>query len=135
MVMHGMEATGSNALNAIENLALSGTVPVEIPEFTRILCLIAEENADSIRRELSSRLEKWKWSRLGIAERSILRLGAAEILYLPDIPPRVTINEYVEMAKSFAGENSPGLVNGILDKVAKAARKPDVQIGRSGKMS
>lgn len=59
----------------------------------------------------------WTLDRLGSAERSILRLGALELLYRDDIPPGVTIDEAVRLAKLFGDENAPSLVNGILDRL------------------
>jgi N utilization substance protein B len=60
-------------------------------------------------------------------ERALLKLGCAEILYFADIPPRVTINEYIELAKVFSNENAPPFINGILDKLVHKTGKPDMQ--------
>ncbi len=60
---------------------------------------------------------KWKLQRMPAVDRNILRLGIFELCHVPDIPPRVAINEAVELAKRFGDANSPGFVNGILDSV------------------
>ncbi|MEW5773720.1 MAG: transcription antitermination factor NusB [Thermodesulfobacteriota bacterium] len=62
----------------------------------------------------------WKIARIARIELTILRLALYEILHLPDVPPRVAINEAVELAKRFGDENSKNFVNGILDAVARA---------------
>jgi transcription antitermination factor NusB len=61
--------------------------------------------------------EHWRLSRMTIVDRNLLRVAVYELLYQPDIPPKVVINEAVEMAKRFGSEASGGFVNGILDQV------------------
>ena len=59
----------------------------------------------------------WKVSRMQIVDRNILRLGAYELLWLDDMPAKVTVNEAIELAKDFGDEEAAKFVNGILDKV------------------
>ena len=56
---------------------------------------------------------------MALVDRNILRLGVTEILFCPDIPKNVSINEYLEIAKKFGTEDSSSFVNGILDKIVK----------------
>lgn len=85
---------------------------------SRLLELV-EQHAGAIDDRLESVLKTWTNERLAIPDRALLRLGVAELLYCDDIPPRVTINEYIELAKSFGDSDSPRFVNGILDRIAK----------------
>ena len=62
---------------------------------------------------------KWKLSRLSPVDKSILRLAVYQLKFCPDIPPRVVINEAIELAKKFSTERSPSFVNGVLDAVLK----------------
>jgi N utilization substance protein B len=59
----------------------------------------------------------WKIDRLDSVMRAILRLGAAELLYLEDIPANVIFNEYIEISKSFFGKNDVAFVNGLLNSI------------------
>jgi N utilization substance protein B len=61
--------------------------------------------------------EHWRLERMTIVDRNLLRLAIYELLYQPKIPPKVVINEAVEMAKRYGSEGSGGFVNGILDQV------------------
>ena len=61
--------------------------------------------------------EHWRLERMTIVDRNLLRVAVYELLYQPHIPPKVVINEAVEMAKRFGSEASGGFVNGILDQV------------------
>jgi N utilization substance protein B len=65
---------------------------------------------------------KWELSRLNQVDRSILRLGAYQLKYCPDIPAKVVINEAIELAKKFSAESSPGFVNGVLDAIYRKLR-------------
>lgn len=59
----------------------------------------------------------WQLSRMPCVDRAVLRLGAFELMHMHDVPPRVTINEAVELAKKYSTEKSGSFVNGVLDKV------------------
>lgn len=62
---------------------------------------------------------KWELSRLSSVDRSILRLSAYQLKFCPDIPGKVVINEAIEIAKKYSGQQSPGFVNGVLDAILK----------------
>jgi N utilization substance protein B len=68
---------------------------------------------------LSESLENWRLERLGIVERNILRLAVFEFLHESETPPIVVIDEAIELAKRFGGEESGQFVNGILDAMRK----------------
>jgi len=74
------------------------------------------EEIDSV---ISSNSANWKISRMAAVDRNILRMAIYELLYLKDIPKRVTINEAIEIAKIFGTEESKSFINGILDKISK----------------
>lgn len=77
------------------------------------------ERRQEIDKEIVSIMKNWDLNRLKSVDRNILRLAACEILFREDVPPAVSINEAVEIAKSFSGEESGRFVNGILDKIRK----------------
>ncbi len=62
---------------------------------------------------------KWELSRLSMVDKSILRLAVYQLKFCDDIPPRVAINEAIELAKKFGSHKSPSFVNGVLDAVLK----------------
>jgi len=71
----------------------------------------------------------WKVSRMQIVDRNILRLGAYELLWLDDVPAKVTLNEAIELARDFGDDEAAKFVNGILDKVL--AREPRLEAKRA----
>ena len=78
------------------------------------------ERRDELDDAIQAQSENWKVERMARVDRNVLRLGALELLH-SDTPGRVVIHEAVELAKTFGAEGSPAFVNGILDKLAKAA--------------
>ena len=79
-----------------------------------------EAHRDEVDEYLTSTSENWKITRMPIVDRSILRLAAYEMIYVQDVPISVSINEAVELAKIFGGEDeSPRFVNGVLGRIAK----------------
>jgi transcription antitermination factor NusB len=65
----------------------------------------------------------WDIGRMAIIDKNVLRLGIYELLYVADIPPKVSINEAVELAKHFGDTDSPKFVNGILDSIFRNEKK------------
>ena len=78
------------------------------------------EAVDAKVREVS---QHWRLERMARVDRNILRLATFELLGMPAIPPKVTLNEAVELAKRFGDEQSPAFVNGVLDRIASDLRK------------
>ena len=66
--------------------------------FARDLCRLAAENLDRLDAELTETVEHWRPERLLLPDRAVLRLATCELLFFPDIPPRVTLDEYIEIA-------------------------------------
>ena len=71
--------------------------------------------------------DDWPLKRIEAVLRAILRAGAYELLYRKDVPARVAISEYIDIAHSFYAEDEPGLVNAVLDAVARDARGDELK--------
>ena len=73
--------------------------------------------------EIDAKIEKsaknWRVSRMSVLDRNIIRLAAYEMMFKEDVPPRVAIDEAIELAKRYCGEDSPAFINGILDAILK----------------
>jgi len=69
--------------------------------------------------------ENWRLDRINMIDRNILRIALFELLYCEEIPPKVTINEAIDLGKRFGSEDSGSFINGILDRVQnEAVKKP-----------
>jgi N utilization substance protein B len=80
----------------------------------------AVDHLSVIDEKLEACSDNWKISRMAKVDLAILRLSAAEILYLDDVPDSAAINEAVDMAKKYSGDDSGKFINGILGKVARS---------------
>ena len=81
------------------------------------------ENLKQCDELIRSTTIKWELSRLSRVDKSILRLATYQLKFCPDIPPKVTINEAIELAKKFSSRQSPGFVNGVLDALLRKLSK------------
>ncbi len=93
------------------------------------------EGVWSEQKELDAHLtrlsQNWRIERMGKVEITLLRLALYEILFRSDIPPKVAINEAIELSKQFGDEGSRGFVNGILDAAAKAVESGQLRRGKT----
>ncbi len=88
-------------------------------EFAKKLYRDTINNMVDIDSVLQGHLEHWDISRVNPIDRSLLRMGVAEIMLSEEVPTKVTINEIIELAKKYSTEESPKFVNGILDASLK----------------
>ena len=90
-----------------------------IRDFADRLTKGIEKNLTAIDGKISHYATNWQIKRMAVIDRNVLRIGVFELLYASDIPPKVTINEAVELAKKYGDSESSKFVNGILDKIHK----------------
>ena len=98
-----------------------------------------DEKMLALNARLASTSENWKLDRMPVVDRCILRLAAYEMLYVDEVPVSVAINEAVELAKGFGGEDeSPRFVNGVLGRIARQieedAKDPEAAKRREDEM-
>jgi transcription antitermination factor NusB len=72
---------------------------------------------DTLNRVISSVAQNWDISRMAVIDRNVLRLSIYELLYCKETPPKVSINEAIELGKRYSTQNSGGFINGILDRI------------------
>lgn len=89
----------------------------EVREFANRLVLGTAANLKEIDATIQKAADNWELERMAVVDRNIMRFAVYELLYCEDIPPKVTINEAVNIAKKFSQEESGKFVNGVLDKI------------------
>jgi len=83
------------------------------------------EHCQEIDRLIKKYSKNWRLDRMNIIDRAILRMATFELLYCEEIPPKVTLNEAIELGKRFGSEDSGSFINGILDRIQnEVIRKP-----------
>lgn len=80
-------------------------------------------NKEQIDELIKSKVDNWDLSRIALIDRVLLRIGISELLYFTDIPPKVSINEVIEIAKEFSTSSSGKFLNGILDAILDDLKK------------
>ena len=105
-------------------------------EYARSLALGVLENRQELDRRIVEVTNNWKLDRIAAVDRAILRLGLYELLKMDEVPPKVVINESVELAKKFSTAKSGSFVNGVLDRIyqdlsAEPGSSPGEEINRN----
>jgi transcription antitermination protein NusB len=77
-----------------------------------------------IDQHLAETAENWRLPRMAAVDRNVLRLGAYELLYVPEIPPNVVLDEAIELARRYGAVDSSAFVNGVLDKLRQSSVSP-----------
>ena len=91
----------------------------EEDEFAQQIIVGVLEHYNHIDELIEKFSEHWRLDRISIIDRNILRMAIFELLFREDIPPRVTLNEAIDLGKRFGSEDSSSFINGILDRIQK----------------
>ena len=92
-------------------------------DFSERLVKGVEQHREELDRIIEQYSSNWRVDRMAHVDRTILRIATYEILYCDDIPPRVAINEAIDIGKKYGSEDSGAFINGILDKVKSEERR------------
>ena len=119
--LYEIDATGHSAGAVLERLLGETELSAENAEFARNLVGVVVEKLDKIDSTIHEYAPAWPVDQLSIVDRNILRLAIFEILFDNTVPVKVSINEAVELAKTFGGDHSASFVNGVLGSVSDVA--------------
>lgn len=124
-VLYQLDITKDNPVDCLNNFWPNTEEPVdeEIKLFTQELTKGVTENLEEIDKKISAYATNWQLDRMAVIDRNILRLSCYELVYRQDIPPKVSINEAVELAKKYSGPEAGKFVNGILDKIKSEIKR------------
>lgn len=94
-------------------------VDKSVREFADSLAAGTRKNLAKIDEVISKYADNWEIKRMAVVDKNILRLATYELLFVKDIPPKVSINEAIDLAKRYGDDKSSKFVNGVLDKIKK----------------
>ncbi len=117
--LYAREVSGNQPDVILADLTREEMADEETMEFTNRLIRETAERSDVLDQEVIPLIKNWEFSRIALIDRLVLRLAVCEILHFQEIPPKVTINEAIDLAKKFSTEESGRFVNGILDALYK----------------
>ncbi len=114
-----MRAADDDLKEIFDYCAERHSLDKDVSEFGYDLLCKTVKNRDELDKSIELHTENWDLKRLAVIDRNILRLGLAEIIYFPDIPKKVSIDEAIELAKIYGSADSGRFVNGVLDALGK----------------
>lgn len=121
-VLYAYKITGEN-LDILLN-SITGDLKNDIDRnFARDLVHKVLANSKFLEGKIGERVANWEMDRIALIDRLLLQMGITEIFYFPDIPPKVSINEAIEIAKDYSTSNSGKFINGILDAILTDLKK------------
>lgn len=124
-VLYQIEMTSRSPENALEAFwEQESEHPEDVRDFAARIVIGIYENLSRIDEKLGEYATNWQLNRMAVIDRNVLRMGLYELKSGGDIPPKVAINEAVELAKKYGDHDSSKFVNGILDKVHKKEISP-----------
>jgi N utilization substance protein B len=113
---------GETILQALSKVLQSRTVAPRRVPYIELLLENLQDHLPEIDRTVQGKLDNWRLERLSVMDRSILRLSATELLFMEDIPPKVSIQEGIHLAEAYGGKDSPRFVNGVLDALFRQSQ-------------
>jgi N utilization substance protein B len=115
--LYQMEVGDISADDAIEDVIENAELPTDLAAYFEALVRGIDSNRREIDERISARLVDWDLDRMAAVDRNVLRIAAFELFDIPAIPPAVSIDEAVELAKKFSTADSGRFVNGVLGKL------------------
>jgi len=105
--------------DAIEDFWSKGHFSDDIKDFANSLVRGTRKDVEEIDATITKYAENWELKRIAVIDKNVLRLGIFQLIYMAGIPPKVAINESIELAKKYGDIDSGKFVNGILDRINK----------------
>lgn len=118
-LLYQLDLRGDEILADVDAFLTEATNQPEIRDYASRLVLGTRKAREAIDARLRVVTKNWDVKRMAAIDRNVLRLAIHELQSCPEVPPKVVINEAIELGKKFSTANSGGFVNGILDRIRK----------------
>ncbi len=128
-----METNSEDTERALARYCESFPYQQEVIDYTKEVLTGIEREKDAIDRLIKDACDNWRLDRITYVDINILRLGIYEMLFSEDVPPKVAIDEAIEIAKKYGNEDSREFINGVLDRVLKDFYKREKLAGSKGR--
>ena len=132
-MLYQMETNSEDTDRALARYCESFPYQQDVIDYTRVLLSGIERERDAIDKLIKDASDNWRLDRITYVDINILRLGIYEMLYSEDVPPKVAIDEAIEIGKKYGNEDSREFINGVLDRVLKDFYKREKQAGGKGR--
>ncbi len=122
----------NESLQPLSSEILSDVTDELDKNFAKELIRTVLANVAELDKKIIQRVTNWEMNRIALIDKILLRIGICELLYFPDIPPKVSINESIEIAKDYSTAGSAKFINGIIDAVL-AEEKKEGKLNKTGR--
>ena len=116
-VLYQLEIRGNEVIDEVDAFCIEQGKDAEVSDFAMKLVKGCIQKMKEIDKRIIDISENWELQRMPVVDKNILRLACYELFYMDDVPPKVSINEAIDLAKKYSTEKSGLFVNGILDKI------------------
>ena len=116
-LLFGLEFTQDDWRAALAPFWKTFETKQSVREYAEVLVAGVFDRREELDECIDAALKGWTPERVGRIERNVLRIAAFEMLFVDDVPPKVAINEAIDLAKSYGSDESPGFVNAVLDRI------------------
>jgi len=123
---------GKDPISKIKKDLLSDVEDTDKLLFIEKLIDVVIENVKEFDKLIKEKLDNWEFNRVAMIDKIAMRMALAEILYFPEIPTKVTINEAIDIAKQYSTRTSGSFINGVLDSINADLRK-DNKLNKAGR--
>lgn len=121
--LYQSELNAGDFTEQMEGFLEASPVQGDVKNYLIALVELVNLHKNEIDELLEKYSENWTLSRMTVIDRNTLRIATAELLFRKDVPPKVVIDEAVEIAKKYGSEDSPDFINGVLDRIKKEMEK------------
>ena len=130
--LYQLDVVGAAVLPDLDRFLVELEPNQAVRDFAKRLVVGAWGERRKIDLAIGEVAQNWEISRMAVVDRNVLRLATFELLFCPDIPPKVSINEAIELGKRFSTAQSGGFINGVLDKIKDRAPAADARADQRG---
>ena len=120
--LYALEIAGDPVDQVVEQILVDQKKTRDAHEFARRLVIETVNHTPEIDKVIRGKVTNWDFKRIAVVDRLILRMAICELLFFQEIPPKVSMNEAIELAKLFSTEKSGQFVNGVLDAVLETLK-------------
>jgi len=128
-VLFELETDGGDAERSLQYHVAESRADAEVADFARTLIQGVRDHQTEIDAQLKEASSNWGLDQMAKVERTLLRIASFEILYLPSVPLKAAINESIELAKTFGGDEAGRFVNGVLGRIVLHVPRAEEGVG------
>ena len=131
-ILYAFELNSESLQQSTDGLLIDLTDPIDKNFANELVNKVIIHHKD-LDMKIKERVDNWEMGRIALIDKLLLRMGICELFYFPDIPPKVSINECIEVAKIYSTAGSGKFINGILDTILAELKKTG-KLNKSGRV-